>query len=260
MMVRACVAIFVVLSLMPSTRHAAAAAASAADTYTEIEAGYGRESLNNNTSDWLNPYLELHHRFKKRHAASLGLRETRRFGISDTEVYGGLYYPLGENWNTVFEGNFSPSHNVLPEYSLGGQIQRTLPGGWNLGAGLRQNTYALSESSVATFSVERYWGDYRAAYTLYSGRPDGGSSAPAHRFQLNYHYGERDSAGLSYTTGREVENIGLAGLRTTEVRNWTLSGRHWFARDWALSYDLSTHKQGSLYRREGFRLGLRYRF
>jgi YaiO family outer membrane protein len=249
-------------SLLFAAQHIATASAASARgaSYTEIEAGYGRESLSNNTSDWLNPYVELHHFFGKRHAASLGLRETRRFGISDSEAYGSLYYPLAEHWNSVLEGNVSPTHNVLPEFSLGGQLQRVLPGGWLAGAGLRHNSFALTDSRVATISLERYWGDFRAAYTLFSGKPDGGSSASAHRFQFNYYYGDRDSAGLSYTTGREVENIGLAGLRTTDVRNWTLSGRHWFARDWALSYDLSTHKQGSLYRREGFRLGLRYRF
>lgn len=228
--------------------------------YTEIEAGYGRESLTNNTPDWQSPYLELHHRFRNRHAASVGLRETRRFGLADTEVYGALYYPLGENWNTVFEGNVSPTHKVLPKHSASAQLQRLLPGGWAIGAGLRQNSYTLTDSRVATLTAERYWSDFRAAYTVFSGKPDGGSSAPAHRFQFNYYYGDRDSVGLSYTSGREVENVGAGVLRTTAVRNATLSGRHWFARDWALSYDLSAHRQGSLYRREGFRLGFRYRF
>lgn len=241
-----------------------APAAQAADRdkpQTEIEAGYGEEHLTNNTPNWRNIFVEGSHRFKDRHSLFGGLRATERFGLTDHEAYGALYYPFAPSWNLTVEGSVSPTHEVLPRYTLGTQVQALLPRGWGIGLGLRHNEYAQSASNLRTFALERYWGDFRGAYTLFSGKPEGGGSAPAHRFQLSYYYGITSSVGLAYTTGREVENIGPpAGLRTTDVRNWTLAGRHWFARDWAFTYELSTHRQGDFYRREGLRLGLRYRF
>ena len=228
---------------------------------TEIEAGYGHESLTQGLDAWRNLYLEGSHKFGERHTVYGGLRETRRFGLLDNDVYGGLYYPLAATWTGIVEGNFSSTHKVLAKYSLGAQLQKSFSGGWIASAGLRHNEYTLTGSDVRTFSLERYFGDFRGAYTLFSGKPEGGGSAAAHRFQFNYYYGDVSNVGLSHTTGREVENVGApAGLRTTDVRNTTLSGRHWFARDWAATYELLTHRQGDVYRREGLRLGLRYRF
>ena len=228
---------------------------------TEVEFGGTRESLTNGLPDWSSVYLEGVHTFKPRHALYGGLRDTRRFGQDDNEAYGGLYYPLSETWTGAVEGSASPTYNVLAKYSVGGQLLKSLPGGWGFSAGIRHSEYALSAADVATLMGERYWGNFRAGYTLYSGRPEGSSSAAAHRFQLAYYYGERNWMGLSYTTGREVEYVGPPrGTITSDVRDWTLSGRHWFAPNWAVTYDLLTHEQGVLYRRQGGRIGLRYLF
>lgn len=243
---------------------AGAAAAAGIDRnapQTEIEAGYGHESLSKGLDAWRSLYLEGSHKFKDRHTVYGGLRETRRFGLVDNDIYGGLFYPLAPTWTGAVEASYSPTHHVLARYSLGAQVQKILPGGWIAGVGLRHNEYTLTASDVRTFSLERYWGDFRGAYTLFSGKPEGGGAAPAHRFQVNYYYSDTSNVGLGYTTGREVENVGApAGLRTTNVTNTMLSGRHALSRNWAVSYDVLTHRQGDLYRREGFRLGLRYRF
>jgi YaiO family outer membrane protein len=227
----------------------------------EVEFGATHENLTHGLSDWDSVYVEGAVTFKERHKLYGGLRETRRFGQDDTEAYGGLYYPLDATWTGVIEGSASPSYNVLAKYSIGGQLLKSLPAGWSLGISLRHNEYSLSAANVVSLTGERYWGNFRAAYTLYSGRPEGESSAAAHRFQLAYFYGDRDWISISYTTGREVEYVGPPlGTITSDVRDWTLSGRHWFAPRWALSYDLLTHEQGSLYRRQGGRLGIRHLF
>ena len=132
---------------------------------------------------------------------------------------------------------------------------------WGLGMGARHSEYTLSGSHVLSAFAERYWGNFRGAYTLYSGRPEGASSAASHRLQLNYYYADRSSVGLSYTNGREVENVGPPrGVLTSDVESWVVSGQHWLAPAWALTYDLVNHEQGSLYRRQGLRLGIRHSF
>ena len=228
---------------------------------TELEVGYSRETLSNNLPDWTSSYLLAVHRFDERKTFYGGLRETRRFGLDDTEAHGGLYYPLGATWTSLVEVSASPTHEVLARYSAYGQMQKNLPGGWGLGLGLRHNEYSLTGTNVLSAFAERYWGNFRGAYTLYSGRPEGASSAASHRFQLSYYYAARNSVGLSYSNGREVEYLGPSrGVLTSDVKNWTLSGQHWLAPAWALTYDVVNHEQGNLYRRQGLRLGLRHSF
>jgi YaiO family outer membrane protein len=227
----------------------------------DVEAGYSRETLSNNLPDWTSSYLLASHRFADWHVLYGGLRETRRFGLDDSELHAGLYYPLAGTWTAQVEGSLSPTHEVLPRHSIYGQLQKNLPGGWGIGLGLRHNEYTLSGSNVVSVLAERYWGNFRGAYTLYSGRPEGASSGSSHRLQLSYFYADRSSVGVSYTNGREVENIGPPrGVLASDVRNWTLSGQHWLTPAWALTYDLVNHEQGSLYRRQGLRLGIRHSF
>ena len=228
---------------------------------TELEAGYGQETLTNNGSNWRVAHLDLSRQIADRYTIYGGLRGTRRFGLEDTDATLGLYYPLDATWTSVLELGVSPSHHVLPKYALFGQLQKALGGGWGANVGLRHSEYERSIVDVLSTSAERYWGQWRGAYTLYVGRPQGASLASAHRFQLTHYYGDRNSIGVAYTTGRELENVAAPlGVLSTDVKDWTLSGRHWFSNAWALTYDLVSHEQGGLYRRQGLRLGVRHSF
>jgi YaiO family outer membrane protein len=93
----------------------------------------------------------------------------------------------------------------------------------------------------AAFELELYWtGSYR---------------------REPYYSTDFSNLTLSYTTGREVENVGPpTGIVTTDVRDVSLYGRHWLSRDWALTYDVHWHEQGDLYTRYGARIGLRRAF
>ena len=228
---------------------------------SEIELGATRENLNKGLQDWRSLYLEGAHYIADRQTLYGGLRRTERFNKYDTEGYVGYYHPLAPTWTLLLEGSLSEQHQVLPKGSAFAQVSKLLPYGWGLNVGLRRSEYTTSGVSMLVAGAERYWGNWRGAYTLYSGRPDGGPSAEAHRFQLSHYYGERSSIGVAYTFGQEVENVGPpVGILTSNVKDLTLNGRHWLSPDWALTWDLVAHEQGSLYRREGFRLGLRHRF
>ena len=136
-------------------------------------------------------------------------------------------------------------------------IMRGLPGGWGLGLGVRQTEYNFGTANLLALSAERHWGHLRGAYTLYSNRTEGTGLGSTHRFEVSYLYGERNVIGVSYTTGRDLDTPGLMpGLAAADVRDWTLSGRHWVSPNWALTYDVLSHEQGSLYRRPGLRLGV----
>lgn len=239
----------------------AAFGAPAQEKGTEIEAGFSRERLSGGRADWTSGYLEGVHAFAPRQALYGGVRRTERFDLRDDELWAGYSHPLSARLTATVEGSHSSDPDVLPASSIYAQLAWASGSGWVLSAGARHVEYTRSDANVLVAGVERYWGSFRAAYTLYNGRPEGAGSATAHRATFDYYYGEHSRVGVGVTGGREVENVGPpAGVVTTDVRNAGVFGRHWLTPAWALTYDLVAHRQGELYRRGGVRLGLRHRF
>jgi YaiO family outer membrane protein len=228
----------------------------------ELEAGLSHEALSKDRPDWNSVYLEAAHEFAPRQTLYGLLREVERFDLRDTEIAAGYYHPLGANWTALVEASHSPDHNVLPRGSVLGHLSWSAGSGWVLSGGLRYNEYALNDTRVLMGGLERYFGSYRAAYTLYNGKPEGESSASSHRIAFDRYYaGERSRIGAAVTWGREVEYVGPpTGVIVSDVRAFSLLGRHWLTRDWAFTWELGTHEQGDLYRRTGGRLGLRHSF
>ena len=228
----------------------------------ELEGGFSHEQLTKDRPDWSSVYLEAAHEFAPRQTLYGLLREVERFDLRDTEITAGYYHPLGANWTALVEASHSPDHNVLPRGSLFGHLAWAAGSGWVWSGGLRYNEYTLNDTRVLMGGVERYFGSYRAGYTIYNGKPEGESSASSHRLAFDHYYAnERSRIGAAVTWGREVEYVGPpTGIIVSDVRAFSLLGRHWLNRDWALTWELGTHEQGDLYRRTGGRLGLRHHF
>jgi YaiO family outer membrane protein len=227
----------------------------------EIEGGGTYENLDKGQADWKSLYLEAAHDFAPRQTLYGVLRETERFKLRDTEFAAGYYHPLGASWTAQVEASYSSQHNVLPEASALGQLTWAAGGGWILTAGLRYSDYTDNGTRLVIGGIERYFGAWRAGYTLYNGKPESAPSASAHRLSVDYYYGERSRIGIGGTWGREVENVGPpTGIIVSDVRAIGLYGRHWLTPAWALTWDIGAHEQGDLYTRTGGRLGLRYRF
>ena len=233
-----------------------------AATAQEIEAGLSREMLTGGGSDWESRYLEGAYRFGDGRTLHGLLRETERFDLRDTEVMAGLYWPLARSWTALIEASGSETHRVLPRSSAYGELHLAFGQGWGAKAGLRHSKFTNAEVDVRVLGLERYFGAWRAAFTLFSGRPEGAANwEEAHQLRLDRYYGERSSIGVAFASGREAENVGPPlGIIVSDVESLALLGRHWLSNSWALSYELVTHEQGDLYRRRGFRIGVRHGF
>lgn len=227
----------------------------------EVEAGLSHELLDNGYANWDSLYLDGLHRLGHRHAVYGGLRETQRYDLRDREISAGYYHPLGETLTGLLEASASPDHNVLAKDSLFGQLQKAFEGGWDVQAGLRRSQYNSGSTDLMVLTGERYWGNYRGAYTLYLGKPQGGGTASSHTGQLAYYYSERSYLAFAVSSGRQAENLGPGlGVLTTAVSSARFSGRHWLGSAWGTSYEAIVEHQGDLYTRKGIRLGLRHAF
>jgi len=185
-----------------------------------------------------------------------GTSHSRRFTTNDTDYRFGLHQPNGAYIPALSEPGVASLIDTMPRYTLSTRVTRTLPGGWGLGFGVRQTEYNFASANLLSFSAERAFGSFRGAYTLYSNPAEGTGLGAAHRFEVSYLYGERNSVGLAYTTGRDLDRVAIpATLSLSDVRDWTLSGRHWLSPNWALTYDVLSQEQ-VLFRRQGLRLGV----
>lgn len=227
----------------------------------QIELGTSLDTFDKNyISNWHSNYVEGEKKLGERYTMYGALRETERYAKKDTELQAGLYYPLAQRWTLLMEGNASPSHNVLATWSALGQAQYAMENGWGAHLGLRHTEYDTAVINILQLTAERYWLDYRAAYTHSVSALTYAGYASSDRAQLSWYYDDRSWLGIGVSQGSEIENVGPQSILSTAVQYTGLNGRHWLNRDWALSYEAYVNVQGSLYTKNGFRLGLRHQF
>ncbi len=226
----------------------------------EVEAGVSFEHLSNGFESWSEVYLSASKKFKSRRAVYGIYRRTERFGQGDHEMTVGYYEPIGKRWTFFAEGSASPTHRILPKFSTLLQIEHSLKRGWGAQAGWRHTEFNTARINTGIFTVERYFSNYRAAYTLYATNLAGAGNSAAHRVQLTRYYNnEKSSLNLSFSAGHEVENIAARVLQT-DVQSVAFGGRHWINQHWGLNYNYSLTRQGSIYTRQGINFGVLYRF
>ena len=183
-----------------------------------------------------------------------GVREIPRLSRQTVESYGWVFYPLAENLSSSLEAGVTrDSPFASRRYSLFGQLHATLTPGHELSLGLKY-TYDTPQAPL-------FWLSSGSAGGIANGdalapRLGGGAG---YQLQLSYLYGVRNTVGLAYSSGREIEFFGLPYDALADARQFMLSGQHWLSPNWALNYDVYA-PDSNLLRRQSLRLGLRYRF
>lgn len=226
----------------------------------QIEAGFSRDYLNKEYADWSSAYVEAEKKMAERQVIYGLLRETERFEQKDVELLAGYYHPLGRQWTGLVEANVSSTHHILPKWSVLGQLQYAFGDDWGVHLGLRHTEYDTALTNLGVFTLERYWGDYRAAYTLYSGHLAGAGSTISQRLQFSRYYSDHSWLGMALSGGEELENMGGAGVQHSKVQSVIFNGRHWLSHYWAVTYEANLHQQGDYYARNGIKLGVRHEF
>jgi YaiO family outer membrane protein len=229
------------------------------DAYTEIGANAGVDALTGSSPDWRSQEVTLNHRDDSSESWYGALGHTQRFDLDDDYLTAGAFLPVGKPWSISGELSLSPEHNVLPRYSIAAGAEYDLPSAWDLQVGLRHASYSTDSANIASFTAEHYFGNWRAAYTLFEG-DSGGASGAAHMLRTDWYYGDRSRVGLGLVTGRDVERIDPANLVVTSIHGAFLTGEHAFDSHWALSYTVGVTSLQDFYTRRSIQLGLVYRF
>lgn len=226
-----------------------------------LEAAHGVERLNAGLADWRQSEFLALWRDPAGWATNGSLRRTERFGLVDRQLEAGGSIELAPQWRAEAEIALSATHRVLPASRWRGRMWRDGVAGWNLALGAGRTLYrgdgATQGSALAELQAERYVADWRFAWAGSATRLDGGGLGSAHVWRANWYLDERLALGTVLAFGREFENTPGSGVVSSSVRSAAITAQWAVAPAWSLSGAMSSHRQGDLYERNGWWLGLR---
>lgn len=228
----------------------------------EVQLQYSQESLTRNFGTWRIASLYFERKFSKRKIVWGTYRVSDRNSNRDQEVVGGFYQGIGQKWAVTGETMVSPTHKYVGKFSLMFEGERILSRGFVGHVGARYTSYDTVKATTVYGLTEKYWGDNRAAYTLYITNLTNAGTAPTHRIQYNRYFGENvNSVGAAVTFGREHENLG-PNIGILRSKTWSVSGsaRYWLTKNIGANFDAVFQRQGDIYYRRGVNFGFRYRF
>ncbi|MCQ4297767.1 YaiO family outer membrane beta-barrel protein [Pseudomonas stutzeri] len=225
----------------------------------ELEISARQDWLDNGFDNWRSQRLDYTSTQPERIGWYGALLREQRFGEWDEGVEAGTVISLDENWTLQSELGYQPSPYFLPEWHADLRLQRRLPDGYLGAASIRRTEYETTRVDRLALSAERYWGAWRAGYTLNVTDVANAGTPVGHDLALDYYYQGLSYAGLRLTVGEE-EAVEEQQLITSDVRAVSLQGRHWLDSRWALSWEIGHHQQGSYYDRQWLQIGLRHAF
>lgn len=228
----------------------------------EVQFQLAQESLSGGRGTWRIASMYVERRLRRRAIIWGTYRVSSRNSTRDQEFIGGGYRPFGKRSAVTGEVMFSNTGNYVGRFSVMGEAERKLGSSYVGHFGTRYTSYATVKALTSYGLIEKYWGNNRAAYTVYVTRLTNAGTAPTHRFQYTRYFGEDlNSVGATYVFGREHENLG-PNVGILRSKTWSIAGsaRHWLSKKVGVSFDALIHRQGDLYYRRGANVGFRYRF
>ncbi|WP_405229634.1 YaiO family outer membrane beta-barrel protein [Lentisalinibacter sediminis] len=223
-----------------------------------LTAGAGYEDLTNGLPGWQQQFLRLDGETAASGDYHVSLGRYERFDRSDLEFGVGGIWQAGEDWTLQAELALGGDADFLPDTGFYGRVLRTLGDGWNAAAAFRHRRYETTTVSTWSAEAERYFGDYRASYTLNASRLHGATTSLSHVVSLGWYPRAGLSFGLVAATGEETEVVAPGQVLETDVDSLALTGRHALAPRITLDWWLGTHAQGDIYRRRYAGLAVRF--
>jgi YaiO family outer membrane protein len=223
-----------------------------------VETGYARDRLSGGQPDWDEVRLRASFASGEGRMVFSEGRLIRRFGTTDAEGRAGVALPVGLRSFLEVEASAGPGAVILPEWSLGGQIQTALGAGWALGGGVRHASYRDGGATIASALLERYFGDFRAAYRLSVGLLDG-ERAPGHLLAASWYHDAGSQLNVAVARGREIERSGPDALLVARASGASMWGVQRITDRVGVTFGAGFHHLDGLYDRTSAQAGLRVR-
>jgi len=215
----------------------------------QLTVGGVYENLSDGLPDWNSQVAEVSWQRNSRSQYFIRLTRDERFDQTDTQFAVASEWHLPGAWFAGLALATSDNPSFLPYIGATAHVGRSLPDGWGIDFRWGQNRYDTATVSTYTALAEKYFGNYRAAYSLIASRLHGEQTSFANMLTLNWYVTDRTSFGIVMATGEEAEVIVPGQIQQTDVSSATLTGRHKLNRRMTLNWWAGTLEQGTFYRR-----------
>jgi YaiO family outer membrane protein len=216
---------------------------------TELAFGSLRERLSNGAPDWTSSFVQVSRRGNEGALLYGAIRREERFDRSDSIVAGGAGWHVLQRWSLGFDLDLGSNVDFVPRVAATAWAQLNSPGGWETQFRLRQRDYGDVDVTSAAVTLGRYFGDFRAAYTLDISRLQGAATSAGHSATLSFYATDRTQLNVTVAAGDEAETIGPGRVLRMDVGGYSLGLRHTLNDRWRLSGSLGSHRQGDFYTR-----------
>ena len=217
------------------------------------------EDLDNDLPNWSHQFVELTRETED--DLRLGFRFGRDVRNDTADVTLGLNaeFEWSSGWFGGTDLGLSGDPDFQPETAFSGHVGRPLGDGWVADLRYRRRDYPTAAVDSVIGTIEKYYGDFRFAYSPGLSRLAGSSSFMNHVMTVNWFYNEDSNVGITMSTGKEAESIGIGQVLETDVNGIVISGRQRLNERFGLQWWLGSHEQGDFYRRRFLGLAVSFR-
>jgi len=244
----------------PAAKRAALSEEHLLNRGTRLSLAASHEELSGGRDPWRALTFNMEKPLDDRRRVLAGLHAEERFQARDGQLTAGYVDKLSDDWSFSVSGDIAPDAEVLPEWSLIGEVGRTLPGDRSLGLRARHSSYATTDVDSLAATIEQYAAQFRFAYTLTAARPTGVPTSFGHSLRVAHDYGDASHVTLALGFGEEAEAVAPGVVQVTQVRSIGINGVHWRNTSWGFSWEAGWYEQGDLYNRLRISFGLEHRF
>jgi YaiO family outer membrane protein len=215
-----------------------------------LQAGGSVERLSDGLPGWNSQFAQLTYGGVEDHRYFVRGARDERFGRSDAQLSLGADWQLPQDWFAGISVASSSSPDFMPRSQFELRTGRPIAKGWVVGAGYRRRNYPADHVDSYTATVERYFGDFRAAWTLSLSDLNSGTRSFGQAFTVNWYPSDALSLGTSVSFGDEAEAVGPGQVLKSRVKGFALTGRYSLNARIGLDCWLGVHEQGDFYRRQ----------
>lgn len=237
-----------------------------------IDVGFKYEDLNNGLDDWREYFIAAQKWIRPDRSIIFGkFRGTNRFNLSDEEFLLGTFIVLDKNrkWGIGLEATTSPSHNVLPEWTIEGKARHSVTNDFSIEFAFRHENFNITEfDKTARFNQERIklekeFGSFVAAYTLSLTQVANAGDGTTHLFEGTYYYKQNNNTNPSNVSMKflvgDIVKDEPQGVFRDNTYAFIIDGKHLFTKNWGVTYNFRIRDEDR-YTGIGGGLGIRYEF
>lgn len=225
--------------------------------YAEIGESY--EHLTNGYTPWSSQYLDVTVPLKSNGLVYMNLLNANRFSQNDTAGYVNYAYPMKYGVVSA-EGGYTFNPQFLTKDLFGVGWNGVLPYQFNYLITGRVSEYLVGNTRTINMGLDKYYGEFRLAYTLVRSVLDYSQRSWLSKFQVQWLGESGHKLGLLYSTGHEPMVVTIGNLTNVDVVTYQLDGLYKINKTVGLTASVWHSMQGSYYQRNGGQVGVRVAF